>query len=656
MKKKVLLLLIIGVLLLTGTVRYHRAFASSNSIIRVKITVGGTSIGIVVDGEYTIKEDPALSIPRGSYTVSVSGTSNVRLQGAGIDKVIGKTLTFVRGQYTGSGNNHLTIKGTTHGNINYLGDFVFTVNSGELRAVNHIPLEQYLYGVVAYEMSNSFPLEALKVQAVCARSYAVAAMSSSGSYDIGDTASHQVYKGYNPSYQNVILAVDSTAGEVLSYNNKVVPTYYSASNGGQTELPGNMFGGGSAKNKEYPYLVQKDDPYDLENPSSRYQKIFVPREPQPLSGECVKVVNVSTNVNIRSGPGTSYSIVGKATNNTVFKWLGETGDWNKIEFEGKEAYISKSYSEKITSDANYSYVNSVLNDIQNRVYNLLKAETASATDIKIITVDKLENGQERWPGTGSRNYVTANVTATVDYIKTGSSELTGKPKQVDVVLELMKKSGSSYSMSHDYLDASLRMRGVEQADSEGGYYVTNGRYGHGIGMSQRGAQTMASKYKMSYREILAFYFEGTQIIGGTDAPTLTSSAYHIGSNMITGLSANLSVEKFLSNLSVTNGTVRLTSAGSRKTSGIVATGDTLELVNIAGAVYKEYPLVIYGDVNGDGEINLVDIFDVHRHILRMSTLKGPYSTAANVNDDGDINLVDIFDIHRHILRIEDIKQ
>lgn len=156
MKKKFLILLIC-VLLLTVTFRYAPVSASSYSIIRVRISVGDkSSININVDGEYIIKEEPSISIPRGSYTVSASG-KNVRLRGPNIDKVIGATLTFVRCEYKGSGNNHLTIKGTEHGNINYLGDFVFTVSSGTLNVVNHVPLEQYLYGVVAYEMSDSFP-------------------------------------------------------------------------------------------------------------------------------------------------------------------------------------------------------------------------------------------------------------------------------------------------------------------------------------------------------------------------------------------------------------------------------------------------------------------------------------------------------------------
>lgn len=490
-------------------------------------------------------------------------------------------------------------------------------------------------------------------------------MSSSGSHDIGDTATHQVYKGYNPSFKNVIKAVDETAGEVLSYNNKIVSTFYSASNGGQTELAGNVWGGGSAKNKEYPYLVQKDDPYDLENPNSLYQKIFVPKNPESASGDIVKVVNVTTNVNIRSGPSTNHTILGKAPNDSVFKYLGESGQWYEIEYNGGKAYVSKSYSQKTTAQGKYEYANNVLTDIQKRVHDKLKSDRniKNATDIKIITIDSLVNGIERWPGTGSRNYVTANVKAIVAYLEEGSSTLSGEVK-VEVELELMKKSGSSYTMTHDYLNSDLRMRGVEQA--EGGYYITNARYGHGVGMSQRGAQTMAGQYGKSYKEILDFYFPGTKILkidssvpglpNPANNPMVTSRKYSVRSSGITGLSTNMSVETFLSNLEVTNGSARVISAGKAKTSGNVGTGDILQLTNSAGATYLEIPIIIYGDVNGDGDITLVDLLNIHRHLLRISSLNGVYFTAADVNGDSNLTLQDMLKVHRHLRRIEDIKQ
>ena len=86
-------------------------------------------------------------------------------------------------------------------------------------------------------MSNSFPLEALKAQAVCARGYAANKIKTSGAYDIVDTTVDQVYKGYEPAYQRVIQAVNETKGHVLTYNGKIISTFYAASNGGKPSFP-----------------------------------------------------------------------------------------------------------------------------------------------------------------------------------------------------------------------------------------------------------------------------------------------------------------------------------------------------------------------------------------------------------------------------------
>ncbi|NLC43983.1 MAG: SpoIID/LytB domain-containing protein, partial [Clostridiales bacterium] len=576
MRKRIFILVIIGALLLTGTFSYNSASASGSNNIRVRISISSKSININVDGEYILKENPSISIPRGAYTISVLSNNNIGIKGANVDLTIPNSLTLIRCKYEGNGNNHLTIRGTDHGTINYLGDFVFTINSGNIRVVNHISLEEYLYGVVAYEMSNSYPLEALKTQAVSARGYAARAMaSSSGDYDIGDKPNHQVYKGYNPSYTKVIEAVNSTAGEVLGYDGKIVETYYAASNGGQTDSPGNIWGFGATreawekdyeyKKKLYPYMVIKDDPYDLENPGSLYQELYVPKQvdgagyltESELPGEDVVItVNLNESCNVRKGPGTSHPVLGKAYVNSAYEWLETTNSsWYKIKFEGQEAYISRTYSEKVPN-GRFLYTNIVLVDIQAKVHASLKSqgiEIEKPTDIKIITVDELKNGQEQYPGTGARSYVTAVGNATVAYIPKGSTELSAQSK-VDFTLNLMVKSGSSfvtYSMAHDYLDHRLRMRGIKQAESEGGYYITNARYGHGVGMSQRGAQTMAGVYGMTYRDILGFYFEGTSImqIGSyipelpikpeapdPGSPSLTSTVHNIGANLITGLS------------------------------------------------------------------------------------------------------------------------
>ncbi|NLC44083.1 MAG: SpoIID/LytB domain-containing protein, partial [Clostridiales bacterium] len=558
--------------------------------------------------------------------------------------------------------------------------------------VNYISLEEYLYGVVAYEMSNSYPLEALKAQAVTARGYAVRAKTSSGEYDIGDTASDQVYKGYSPSNTaRVIEAVNSTVGEVLSHKGKIVESYYAASNGGQTDVPGNIWGFGKNESEwkddynykagVYPYYKIKDDPYDVENPGSKHQEIFVPKLVEGttyaalahnLPGEYIaKIVNLNESCNVRSGPGTSYTVVGKAYVNSAYTWLATENGWNKVIFDGGiEAYISGTYSEKVPN-GKFLYANNVLSDIQNRAYLALQSQGVAidaATDVKIISVDKLDNGRARYPGTESRSYVTANVSATVAYMVKDSTNLS-EQVNMNVVLDLMVKSGTSfvtYSMAHSYLDSTLRMRYIRQAEGADGYYIVNTRWGHGIGMSQRGAQTMAANHNKTYREILSFYYEGTEInqTGSyipelpdpINNPGITSMVHSIGSDIITGLSTNLSVETFLSNLTVNNGTVSLTSAGKPKTSGIVATGDILQLKNSTDAVFKEYPLVIYGDVNGDGDISLFDLLRVQRYLLGTTSLEGAYLSAADVSKDGVITLLDLLRVQRHLLGTQTITQ
>jgi peptidoglycan hydrolase-like amidase len=643
------------------------------STIRVNISISKTSIPIVIDGEYIISEDPSINLSRGSYTLSVSNSNKVRIKGNGIDKVIGSSITFTRLAYDGSGNNHLTLKGTDYGNRDYLGNMKFTVDSGKLFVVNHIPLEEYLYGVVAYEMSNSFPLEALKAQAVGARGYAVKKIKTSGTYDVLDTTYHQVYKGYDPSLKRVIQAVNETKGKVLMYNGKIIESFYAASNGGYTELSGNVW------STNYPYYKIKEDPYDLENPASPYQKIFVPENvvgskydaiTSDIAGDyIVQIVNVNEFCNIRSGPGTSYSKIGTADLGTNYTWISSTTNssdetWHKIDFGGNDGYVRSDIGKKM-ANGRFIYENLVLTDLQAKAYDQIKDKTASATDIKIISVNSLNNGKEQWPNTGSKSYVTADANVTLQYYAKGSSSLSSNTN-LNLELQLMTPSGTGYTRTHDYLNSDYRLRGVEGAS--GGYYITNGRYGHGIGMSQRGAQTMANKYNWKYDKILSFYYVGTQLTSVDttipvlpnpgNIPKITSGKYKIGSSDITGLSTNLNVSTFLSNTKVENGSVQLVSAkGDVKNSGNIATGDKLQLRSQgSNSVYKSYDIVIYGDVNGDGKISLIDLLHIQRHLLNTSKVSGVYAKAADVSKDGRIALIDLLMVQRQLLGTANIKQ
>lgn len=107
----------------------------------------------------------------------------------------------------------------------------------QLTAVNYVDLEEYLYSVVGAEMPTNWPLEALKAQAVAARSYALYQRQSSANavFDVGDTTQWQVYSGTAEETNTTQAAVQGTAGQVLTYNGQIIEAVFHSSSGGYTE-------------------------------------------------------------------------------------------------------------------------------------------------------------------------------------------------------------------------------------------------------------------------------------------------------------------------------------------------------------------------------------------------------------------------------------
>ena len=252
------------------------AKAADYSVVRVKLSVGTpTEKDVAVCGNYSITENAAVPISNGTYTIKLqSGTLN--LYSGGTVLMSGTSITFKQHTPPEGGINLLGVYNSTYKTtLQYLGDIQFKVDGSHIDVINYVYLEEYLYGVLPYEMSDSWPIEALKAQAVAARTYAVSRMGG-GSYDVLDTSASQVYKGYNASKTNSIRAVNETAKQVFKYQDSAgawhyMPTYFTASNGGYTELPYHNWGGG----KDMPFIIS-EDPYDVANPSSLFEEVFFP--------------------------------------------------------------------------------------------------------------------------------------------------------------------------------------------------------------------------------------------------------------------------------------------------------------------------------------------------------------------------------------------
>ncbi|MBW4522912.1 MAG: SpoIID/LytB domain-containing protein [Scytolyngbya sp. HA4215-MV1] len=117
------------------------------------------------------------------------------------------------------------------GDRTYRGQLLLAAEGGRLWAVNYINLRQYLHSVVASEVSSSWPMAALKAQAIAARSYALTYYFKpvNGLYHIGSDEYYQVYSGIDREADSVRQAVDQTAGEFVSYRGGVVESLYAAS-------------------------------------------------------------------------------------------------------------------------------------------------------------------------------------------------------------------------------------------------------------------------------------------------------------------------------------------------------------------------------------------------------------------------------------------
>jgi stage II sporulation protein D len=155
-----------------------------------------------------------------------------------------------------AGNIEIAGKGS------YRGKLVARAASGGLNVINRVPLEGYLRGVVPNEVPAGWPGDALRAQAVAARSYALATGVDGEGFQLYDDTRSQVYGGVANEQRSTSRAVAKTAREVVRYRGDVIPAFFFSTSGGRTESVEYGFSGGSPR----PYLKSVKDPHDRASP------------------------------------------------------------------------------------------------------------------------------------------------------------------------------------------------------------------------------------------------------------------------------------------------------------------------------------------------------------------------------------------------------
>ncbi len=196
--------------------------------VRVLVAENKPSLNITIKGKYTVRVLPSNKVAKiGEGLQGVSLAPTPRGLRLGAEEWAAEGLLIEpnsdRDLYLG--------KSRFRGNVS-----IFKTKAGALYAVNRLDIEKYLYGVLHYEVAPWWPMEALKAQAIAARTYAVyqVQVSKLVPYDLKSSTSSQVYGGSTTERYRTRQAVDRTAGQILTFNDKPFPAYFHSTCAGIT--------------------------------------------------------------------------------------------------------------------------------------------------------------------------------------------------------------------------------------------------------------------------------------------------------------------------------------------------------------------------------------------------------------------------------------
>lgn len=361
----------------------------------------------------------------------------------------------------------------------YRGIIDFIHNSdGTITAVNVIDLEEYLYGVVASEIPSSYEYEAIKAQACAARTYALYKWNreSDIGYDICDSTHCQAYMGYDYEDSTTRQAVIDTEGELIYYNGSPIEALFFSSSGGYTEDAVNVWG------TDVTYLKAVDDS----------QEINCPEWERTITLDDLDNLIQTNGYNIGSATGMRITIDNK------------TNRVQKLEILGTEG------TKTITLEACRTVFGSIGSSFNSRNYTITngvvesggKTETVTSNVIGTFISEPLEGFE-----VGS-DYVIGADCAVIYSNASGAKAYGYDGKEIDLddipnIDDLITTTTT--------VTTSNSTSGTTVISSKGSTIKIKGYgIGHGVGLSQMGANGMA-KNGADYKEILKHYYTGVTV-------------------------------------------------------------------------------------------------------------------------------------------------
>lgn len=345
----------------------------------------------------------------------------------------------------------------------------------DITVINRLTMQEYLYGVVPREVSPSWHMEALKAQAVAARTYAIKNKGRFSQYgfDLCSTVSSQVYGGYDAEHSRTNRAVDETAGLVLYHQGELVNCFYHSDSGGFTEYASNVW------SADLPYLKSVKEPAQTQSPHSKWVYRISLEELEELMNRAGHSVGPIQEVIIQKRTlghrVHELKIVGsqgeKTFEKSEFRTLIGSSQLKSMMFGFTESWQSN----ELHGDSHF--LSSTPEKTQKQELRSGRVELLPILALSSEAVHWFENADRQWIAVTSRGYERMIVE------REGSNPVEG-----DLTYAVQEKA----SLNHGEL------------------VLYGSGFGHGVGMSQWGAKAMADSGH-TFEQILKHYYVQTNI-------------------------------------------------------------------------------------------------------------------------------------------------
>ncbi|RAV21950.1 SpoIID/LytB domain-containing protein [Paenibacillus contaminans] len=399
----------------------------------------------------------------------------------------------------------------------YRGTMEASVYNGQLALINELPFEQYLYSVVTAEMGKGWPAEALKAQAVTARSYALKQGNKYEIAHVSDSTVDQAY--YGEEAADVMQAVDATRGEVLvGPDGAVVMPYFSANAGGKTSEPTEVWGNpvsyiqsvtspdeGAAKGRVPWYQVA------LADGSIGYVNSALVRDTGSVNAAGLTIMEPTENgVNIRSAPTTDnangpvtgtlnmkdkVTVIRKVEDSNSYQW--QRGPFKAAELRDK---INSVVPKAVTGDLRQL-------EVTKRGESGRAAEVkANGQAINVPYGDTFRSAFMSLPSTKFEIEETGSYTI----LGAGGASRTLPEAGGTLYVTGSAASGKQTALTQEQWVAVGKDGQARVLTKETMFTFTGQGNGHGLGMSQWGARGLAEQ-GYDYKRILQYYYTGLKI-------------------------------------------------------------------------------------------------------------------------------------------------